>query len=242
MSHCVPRGFSLIELLVVISIIAILGAILLPTLNHAQEAARQATCLANQQHITTAIWNYMGEHDGHVPRVESPLTNANFANTSRTDDELDPFDRERWPASLPNVLMPDYLDENHDAFACPGALRGWPREASGFHMAYRPASINQPNGVTSLKGSYFRENFGFLDGRKFEVIRVELSGNPMLDAQRLASAGSTHLRDMVMNNDEGVIGPHFGGINVINRNLEAEYRDREATLEQLAGFGRGVEF
>ncbi|MFP4028909.1 MAG: prepilin-type N-terminal cleavage/methylation domain-containing protein [Candidatus Brocadiia bacterium] len=45
------RGFTLIELLVVIAIIAILAAMLMPALESAREAARQAYCSSNQHQI-----------------------------------------------------------------------------------------------------------------------------------------------------------------------------------------------
>lgn len=53
-------GFSLIELLVVISIIAILIAILLPALALAKEDANATICLSNQRQLTLAFiipWN-----------------------------------------------------------------------------------------------------------------------------------------------------------------------------------------
>lgn len=46
-----PRGFTLIEVLVVVAIIASLFAVLLPSLRHAREAARQVVCLSNMRQL-----------------------------------------------------------------------------------------------------------------------------------------------------------------------------------------------
>ncbi len=51
-------GFTLVELLVVISIIGVLMAMLLPAVSAAREAARMATCLNNNRQICTALSTY----------------------------------------------------------------------------------------------------------------------------------------------------------------------------------------
>ncbi len=65
------KGFTLIELLVVIAIIAMLLAILLPSLNKAKEVARKVICRSNL-HQWGLIWRtYTQEYDDHFSDGES---------------------------------------------------------------------------------------------------------------------------------------------------------------------------
>jgi prepilin-type N-terminal cleavage/methylation domain-containing protein len=60
-------GFTLVELLVVITIIGMLMALLLPAVNGARESARRALCLNNLKQLVTATQSYGARHHGELP-------------------------------------------------------------------------------------------------------------------------------------------------------------------------------
>jgi prepilin-type N-terminal cleavage/methylation domain-containing protein len=71
-------GFTLVELLVVIGIIALLISILLPTLSKARESAKISQCLSNQRQIAIAVIAYTNDNKGYFP--------SSALNPHRDDD------------------------------------------------------------------------------------------------------------------------------------------------------------
>jgi prepilin-type N-terminal cleavage/methylation domain-containing protein/prepilin-type processing-associated H-X9-DG protein len=60
------KGFTLVELLVVIAVIALLLALLIPVLGRAREQGQRAVCLSNLKQLTLAWTAYAEEHDGKL--------------------------------------------------------------------------------------------------------------------------------------------------------------------------------
>lgn len=70
------KAFTLIELLVVIAIIAILMAILMPTLSRAREQGKRAACLNNLRQLTMGWILYADDNDDKVVAANTGLSSA----------------------------------------------------------------------------------------------------------------------------------------------------------------------
>jgi len=80
------KGFTLVELLVVISIIAILAALLMPAIQAGREAARRTQCISNQRQVAIALLNYEGVK-GSFPALRSPLKPAGYPWDGNVSDK-----------------------------------------------------------------------------------------------------------------------------------------------------------
>jgi len=93
-------AFTLIELLVVIAIIAILAALMLPSLFQAKSAARSMACKNNLRQYGIALSSYVGDQ-GHYPVYNFDPTDAEGKTQEYWHDRLLPYIGADWAEKSP---------------------------------------------------------------------------------------------------------------------------------------------
>jgi prepilin-type N-terminal cleavage/methylation domain-containing protein/prepilin-type processing-associated H-X9-DG protein len=108
-------GFTLIELLVVIAIIAVLLAIIMPTMRKIKELARETACKSNLRNIGLAVAMYLDDNDRKIPNTGSSngFLWDNLNGTPRTPGSGDSY----W-----GTYYREYAKETK-LFGCPSLQR-----------------------------------------------------------------------------------------------------------------------
>ena len=70
------QGFTLIEILVVIAIIAILMSFIFPAVSRAKEQANVTKCISNVKQVALALTMWAGDHDDELPPVSETLKDS----------------------------------------------------------------------------------------------------------------------------------------------------------------------
>lgn len=148
------HSFTLIELLVVIAIIAILAAMLMPSLNKARETARRTNCLSYLRQTSLYVASYMNDSN-------SFFFNRGFTNTA-TDWNY------RSKVTWGSRLVEGNYVKSYSDIRCPDAIKGVNTDARFVYGAPYHTGANQ----TDL-GYHFRSQFQ-VDGVKIGFSKLGL--------------------------------------------------------------------
>jgi len=148
------RGFSLVELLVVIGIIAVLIALLLPALNRAREQAKTTQCLSNLRQIGIGMHMYTSHSRGWVLPAWITGTNTPGVNHITWGSILVELKYLPAPPQL-GVNNPDLESQGDSVFRCP----------SGLNRRHEPTDPNPTSMTDPMNQVFWRRGtpVGFFD-------------------------------------------------------------------------------
>jgi prepilin-type N-terminal cleavage/methylation domain-containing protein len=146
------RGFTLVELLVVIGIIAVLVAILLPSLQKARAAANTVSCASNIRQLTNCMLMYEQDYKGGLI--------PHYTVAPIWQHMLRPY-----VARIPGGLAPGQLQTRDQIFKCPAAWEK-PTPDSDNSPAISPFQAfftsNKVNSATDPGGFQVESAYGML--------------------------------------------------------------------------------
>jgi prepilin-type N-terminal cleavage/methylation domain-containing protein/prepilin-type processing-associated H-X9-DG protein len=127
------RAFTLIELLVVIAIIAILMAVLMPSLNLARDHAKRVHCVSNTKTLALGWYMYQDEFGGRLVPAHTTDNPIQWVGNEPTTGTW-----EQKKDSIRRGLLFPYVGKVVDIYRCPADPR---RPSAARLVAFRTFSI-----------------------------------------------------------------------------------------------------
>jgi prepilin-type N-terminal cleavage/methylation domain-containing protein len=141
----ITKGFTLVELLVVIAIIGTLIGLLLPAVQSARESARRSSCINNIKQLALAVHNYHSAYQRFPPGAN---TDRELTSSSCFTARIDGGTAANTDAKAPwSVLILPFLDDQarYDSYTIGGSF----------------ACLNANNPVPTNFSKQFQANGGF---------------------------------------------------------------------------------
>ncbi len=172
------RGFTLIEVLVVVAIIALLMAILVPSLAGVRAEGRRTVCLSNLHQLGLATRMYLDDNKDYFWRDNVAGDDGLFWWFGFERDGPGPIDATDRPLDKKKGALARYLRSTDDGLQCPqfpynsGSYlpKFAQRSASyGYNIGLGPRNLNMP---THRSADYHRQSSGifvFADGVLYDV-------------------------------------------------------------------------
>lgn len=160
--------FSLIELIIAVTIIAILAALLLPALQRAKDAAYSRICSSQLKQIGIANAQYMGDNDSYfVPFSGLGKENAGSGNAQRRKSYIhllarylggNPTEDDMMTYQYSTVNAPAYRRLMGKVWHCPKCVRRHMANAPGVGSCY---AMSGWNGKDSENGFVYNAGVGW---------------------------------------------------------------------------------
>lgn len=168
------RGFSLLELIVVVSIIMVLLGLLLPVLPRVVDASRRTACAANYHGIAQGFQMYRDQNKDTFPVARSippPWLSLDTDQPLRVAMESYVEGRDAWRCPGDSVVfdMP-YVDEaGHDQIC--GMSYDYAADLSGLthSQSFYAAFFRLQPAQTALSGDYDGGSHETQDGEVFQI-------------------------------------------------------------------------
>ncbi len=84
-------GFTLIEMLISVAIIAVLAALLIPAINGVRDRAAQSKCISNLRSLATGVLAYAGDNDGELPQEYNNVAPKGGSGRNRWNLQIAPY-------------------------------------------------------------------------------------------------------------------------------------------------------
>ena len=145
------KGFTLVELLVVVGIIALLVTILMPTLGRAMELARRSICGANLNTIGKGIHIYLAEHEKFPLRSEFGIVGQAVSYGTQNDDI---WHDDLTDNAMQNVWLLIKAGTSEKAFQCPSDKEYQERKKQGNNDLKKYGWVDRKNYSFGLQKPY----------------------------------------------------------------------------------------